>query len=110
MVSGSVGSIAIQQIARLSIKSPTGPKLLPPSSLNQTPPPTLPIQIRSGFLGSIRMERVRPPMLLGPREAHPAGFDGILLESAAAPPRAGLAACIPGISSLPVRRRKARSE
>jgi len=51
MIFGFVGSITIEHTARLAMKSSTGSQLWPPSSVRQTPPPTLPTQMRFEFVG-----------------------------------------------------------
>ena len=70
ITSGCLGSIAMQETARFAMKSSTGSQWPPPSVVCQMPPPTLPNQIRSGWVGWTRIERVRPPMLPGPSHSH----------------------------------------
>ena len=57
-------------MARLPMWSSSGYQLLPALSDRQTPPPTEPAYIRDGFVGWIRIARVRPPMLFGPSSVH----------------------------------------
>src|SRR3954453_13950131 len=52
---------------RLAMKSASGAQLVPPLVVFQTPPATAPSHMMLGFVGWITIERVRPPMLPGPR-------------------------------------------
>src|SRR5437588_11426948 len=71
MMFGLFGSIAMQLVARLAIRSYTGDQLCPPSSVRHTPPPALPAHMVLGMVGCTTMARVRPPMLPGPSDVQP---------------------------------------
>src|SRR5262245_29543855 len=64
------GSMAIEFTARLAMESVSGTHDAPPLDLFQTPPTTPPAYIGVGVRGSIRMDRVLPPMLPGPSGDH----------------------------------------
>jgi len=70
ITSGCLESIAMHETDRFAMKSSTGSQWPPPSVVCQMPPPTLPTQIRSGWVGWTRIDRVRPPMLPGPSHCH----------------------------------------
>src|SRR5437879_13142023 len=74
MTLGSVGSMTMEPMARLAIKSFNGNQLAPPSRVFQTPPPTVPTHIVFGVEGWIRIERTRPPILPGPNHVHAPGL------------------------------------
>src|SRR5258706_9851488 len=66
----SVGSIAIELTARFGSRSSSGLHESPASVDFHTPPATPAAYITSGVFGSIKIERVRPPMLPGPSCTH----------------------------------------
>ena len=48
------------------MKSSTGAHVAPPFVVLKIPPPTLPTNITFGLVGSMTIDRTRPPMLPGP--------------------------------------------
>ena len=68
-----VGSMTIVVTARLAIKSLTGVHPAPLLVERQMPPPTLPTHIFCGLSGSMRTERMRPPILPGPNHSQAFG-------------------------------------
>src|SRR5213080_4121098 len=70
MTFGSVGSITIEPIARLAMKSFIGNQLAPLLVVFQMPPLTLPAHMVEVVVGWTRIERTRPPMLPGPSQIH----------------------------------------
>src|SRR6266404_5661140 len=66
----SEGSIAIELIARFGSRSSSALHESPASVDFHTPPATPAAYMISGVFGSIKIERVRPPMLPGPSWTH----------------------------------------
>ena len=58
---------------KTAMKSSTAAHEAPPLVVFQMPPPTLPANMMSAFVGLIAIERIRPPMLPGPSHRHIAG-------------------------------------
>src|SRR3989304_8428049 len=90
-----VGSIAIEFPAGWAIRSASGAQVVPPFVVFHTPPATPAAYIVVGVVGSIRIARVRPPMLPGPswvhapREAAALMARSIWLRGGRGAPRAG---------------------
>ena len=70
-VSGSDGSMTIELIAMLLMRSARGHQIWPPSVVFHTPPETPPVYMMSGFAGWMISDRVRPPMFPGPSGSQP---------------------------------------
>ena len=68
-----VGSITIDETARLAMKSLTGPHETPALAEYQMPPETLPTHILFALVGSITIERIRPPIFPGPNHCQSPG-------------------------------------
>src|SRR6185503_7274048 len=56
--------------ARFAMKSSTAAQVPPPLVVLKMPPPTLPTNITCVLVGSMTIERTRPPMLPGPSHVH----------------------------------------
>src|SRR5690348_10773361 len=74
MILGLAGSIAMQEMARLAMKSLSGNQLAALLVDFQTPPSTPPAHKMLVFEGCTRMARTRPPILPGPSQVQPEGW------------------------------------